>query len=51
MFFLYHDGIFGKLVYNYFVWRFLLSEILSVLNATFGSYQLHCRKQRLLVEA
>jgi len=25
MFFLYHDGIFGKLVYNDFVWRFLLS--------------------------
>jgi len=25
MFFLYHDGIFGKLVYNNFVWRFLLS--------------------------
>ena len=24
--FLYHDGIFGKLVYNNFVWRFLLSE-------------------------
>ena len=23
--FLYHDGIFGKLVYNNFVWRFLLS--------------------------
>jgi len=21
-----HDGIFGKLVYNNFVWRFLLSE-------------------------
>ena len=24
-FFLYHDGIFGKLVYNNLVWRFLLS--------------------------
>ena len=23
--FLYHDGIFGKPVYNNFVWRFLLS--------------------------
>ena len=23
--FLYHDGTFGKLVYNNFVWRFLLS--------------------------
>jgi len=25
MFFLYHDGIFGKLAYNNFVWRSLLS--------------------------